>query len=104
MFPAWRHVETPFFWSGLICMTRGLVPFAGPIPGMERAFGALGYHGSGVAMAPYAGALAADLALGRSPRPHPAFMRAPPGRFELGRWRRAQLAPALAWYRLKDSI
>lgn len=102
MFPAWTGVETPHFWSGLICMTRGLVPFAGALPGLERAFAAFGYHGSGVSMAPYAGALIADMALGRAGRAHPEFMKAAPRRFELGAWRRAVLAPAFAWYRLRD--
>ncbi|CUH83297.1 NAD(P)/FAD-dependent oxidoreductase [Thalassovita mediterranea] len=104
MFPAWRHVETPYFWSGLICMTRALVPFAGPVPGMDGAFASFGYHGSGVTGAPYGGALIADLALGRQKMPHPTFMKAPPRRFELGRFRRASLPPAFAWYRLKDAL
>lgn len=104
MFPAWRHVETPFFWSGLICMTRNLVPFAGALPGTEGAFAALGYHGSGVTMGNYAGALIADLALGRPKRPHAKLLQKPLRRFELGRWRRASLPPAFAWYRIKDQL
>ena len=27
MFPAWRHVETPHYWSGLVCLTRDLLPY-----------------------------------------------------------------------------
>lgn len=102
IFPAWRHVETPHFWSGLICMSRRLVPFAGPVPGMENAFAAFAYHGSGVSMAPYAGALIADMALGREARPHPDLMKRPPARFELGPLRRLALGPAFAWYQWKD--
>lgn len=104
MFPAWRSVEAPFFWSGLICMTRALTPFAGPLPGAEGQFAALGYHGGGVAMAPYAGALMADLALGRARRPHPELMKRPLRRFELGRWRRSALPPVFAWYRFRDAF
>lgn len=104
MFPAWRHVETEHFWSGLICMTRNLVPFAGAVPGMVNAWAALGYHGGGVTMAPYAGALIADMALGRNIRPHPGLMQQPLRRFELGRWRRASLPMAFAWYNLKDRL
>ncbi|AXT37142.1 FAD-binding oxidoreductase (plasmid) [Phaeobacter sp. LSS9] len=104
MFPAWRAVETEHFWSGLICMTRNLVPFAGAIPGMDNAFAALGYHGSGVCMAPYAGALIADQALGRRQRPHPDLMQHPLRRFELGRWRRLSLPLAFGWYHIKDRI
>ncbi|CUH64862.1 Gamma-glutamylputrescine oxidoreductase [Thalassovita autumnalis] len=104
MFPAWQHVETPYFWSGLICMTRALVPFAGAVPGMDGAYAAFGYHGGGVAGAPYSGALIADLALGQNRRPHPLFMQQLPHRFELGRFRRASLPPAFAWYNLKDRL
>ncbi|MFV1441577.1 MULTISPECIES: NAD(P)/FAD-dependent oxidoreductase [unclassified Phaeobacter] len=104
MFPAWRHVETEYFWSGLICMTRNLVPFAGTVPGLDNAWAALGYHGSGVCMAPYAGALIADQALGRSRLPHPDLMQRPLRRFELGRWRRMSLPLAFGWYRIKDRI
>lgn len=104
MFPKWRHVETPYFWSGLICMTRNLVPFAGAIPDMEGAYAALGYHGSGINMAPYAGALIADLALGRNRLSHPDLMRQPLRRFELGPLRRASLPLAFAWYHFKDKF
>ncbi|GAB5435829.1 NAD(P)/FAD-dependent oxidoreductase [Falsiruegeria mediterranea] len=106
MFPEWRHVETPYFWSGLICMTRNLVPFAGELPGMEGAFAAFGYHGGGVTMANYAGALIADMALGKSKsrRPHPDLMKRAPRRFELGPFRRASLPPAFAWYRFRDAM
>jgi hypothetical protein len=31
-------------------------------------------------------------------------MQAAPRRFELGRYRRASLPPAFAWYRLKDRL
>lgn len=102
MFPKWKYVETPYFWSGLICMTRNLLPFAGAIPDMEGAYAALGYHGGGITMAPYSGALIADLALGRKRLSHPDLMQLPMRRFELGPMRRASLQPAFAWYRFKD--
>ncbi len=104
MFPAWRDVDSEYFWSGLICMTRNLVPFAGALPGLDKAWAALGYHGSGVAMAPYAGALIADMALGRPCLPHPDLMKRPLRRFELGPLRRWSLPPAFAWYGIKDSL
>ena len=104
MFPAWRDVETPYFWSGLICMSRKLTPFAGALPGMENAFAALAYHGNGVTMAPYCGTLVADMAMGESRLPHADLMKAPMARFEFGRWRRASLPLAFSWYRLKDSL
>lgn len=97
MFPRWADVETEFQWTGLLSFSPGLTPFAGPIPDMPGAFAALSYHGNGVAMASYCGAILADLALGRHPnRPYPDVMQTPPGRFPLGRFRRATLAPLYA--------
>ena len=73
MFPAWRHVETPHGWNGLLSLAPDLTPFAGPIPDMPGAFAALSYHGNGVAMASHAGAILADLA--RGCRPDPLYPR-----------------------------
>jgi glycine/D-amino acid oxidase-like deaminating enzyme len=103
MFPAWRHVETPHYWSGLVCLTRDLLPYAGPIPDMSGVFAGFAYHGNGVSMGSYTGALLADLVQGRRPgRPYPAPMRHLPRRFPFGRFRRALMRPAYLHYRLKD--
>ena len=97
MFPAWRHVETPHSWHGLLSISRDLTPYAGPIDTMPGAFTALSYHGNGVAMATYAGALLADLAQDRTPRrPWPKIMQTPPDRWPLGRYRRAWFWPVYA--------
>ena len=104
MFPNWHHVETSHFWSGLICMTREFLPFAGAVAGQENMRAAFGFHGNGVTMAPYAGALVADQMLGRKTLPHPDLMQRRLKPFELGRWRRMSLPPAFAWYRLKDRL
>ncbi len=97
MFPAWANVETPFNWQGLLSISRDLTPYAGPIPEMPGAFTALSYHGNGVAMASYAGALLADQILGRSgQRLHPKIMHKPPKKFPLGRFRRATIWPLYA--------
>jgi glycine/D-amino acid oxidase-like deaminating enzyme len=101
MFPAWARVETPWFWSGLVNLTRDLRPFVGRIGSGPDAFAAFGWHGNGVAMASWGGAQAAALALGR-PTALPAFVQAPPRRFELGRFRRAALRAAYVWRGLKD--
>lgn len=101
MFPAWSHVDTPFSWNGLLSISRDLTPFAGPIPEMPGAFTALSYHGNGVAMGSYAGALLADLAQDKPPRvPYPKIMQTPPKRFPLGRLRRAILWPPYTLARL----
>lgn len=103
MFPAWRHVETPHYWSGLVCLSRRLTPFAGPLPGMENAYAAMAYHGNGVAMASYCGKEIAKQALGQTTEGAlPAFMHSPLRRFPLGRWRRALLHGAYRWYGWQD--
>ncbi|WP_306114292.1 MULTISPECIES: FAD-binding oxidoreductase [unclassified Roseovarius] len=97
MFPAWAGVETPYNWQGLLSISPDLTPYAGPIPEMKGAFTALSYHGNGVAMATYAGALLADQLLGRANRRlHPKIMQSPPKRFPLGRFRRATIWPLYA--------
>ncbi len=96
MFPAWADVEAPHFWSGLVNFTRSFTPYAGPLPGMKNAWIAMGYHGNGVAMASYSGAIMASLIRGRRPDlPYPDAMQVPLGRFPLGRYRRLLIAASL---------
>jgi len=103
MFPAWRNVETPHGWSGMVCIARNRMPFVGEVPDQPGMFAGLCYHGNGVAMASYSGALLADLVRGKTPeRPYPAPMRAPLARFELGRFRRAVMPFAYAGFALSD--
>ncbi|WP_375257552.1 NAD(P)/FAD-dependent oxidoreductase, partial [Citreimonas sp.] len=95
LFPAWQGARITHEWAGLVCLMARLTPFAGPVPEHPGLFAALGYHGNGVAMASYTGALMADVAQGRAPRrPWPRLMQATPGRFPLGPFRRAALLPA----------
>lgn len=102
-FPAWRHVETPHYWSGFVCLSRDFLPYAGPIPGMEGGFTAFAYHGNGVSMGSYSGRILADLVQGKTPDlPYPAVMRHTPRRFPLGRFRRMLMRPAYLHYALKD--
>jgi glycine/D-amino acid oxidase-like deaminating enzyme len=105
MFPAWRHVETPHAWSGMVCIARDRMPFVGEVPDQPGLFASLCYHGNGVAMASYGGALLADLVQGKSPaRPYPAAMQRPLRPFELGRYRRLVMPLAYAGFALKDRI
>lgn len=101
MFPAWQHVETEHYWSGLVCVSRNRTPYAGPIPGLDRAWAALCYHGNGVAMGSYSGAMMAAQIL-NSGLKTPHVMKLPMRKFELGRWRRASLPLIYAWYGLMD--
>jgi glycine/D-amino acid oxidase-like deaminating enzyme len=103
MFPAWRHVETPHGWSGMVCFSANRVPYCGAIPDLPGAFTGFAFHGNGVAMGSYTGALLADLVQDKPTRlPHPEVMRAIAPRFPLGRFRRALLPAGYALAGLKD--
>ncbi len=105
MFPAWAGVETAHYWSGLVNLARGQTPYLGPVPGMDKAWVAMAYHGNGVAMASYSGALMADLIRGRRPTlPFPTVMQAPLARFPLGRRRRLLLAAMTPLLALQDRL
>ena len=101
LFPAWAHVETPYFWSGLACLSRQLSAYIGPIG--ENQYAALAYHGSGVAMGSWAGRKVADIMAGETAaRDLPAVLRQPMKPFPFPRVRRHYLKAAYAWYGLKD--
>lgn len=101
-FPAWRHVETPWYHTGFVCLAGDLTPFAGKIPDAENLHAAFAYHGNGVAMGSYAGALLADGILGRADLRHPDILRSVPKRFPLGRFRRLLMYPAYVGMELTD--
>lgn len=100
MFPAWRHVETPWFWTGLVCMTARRVPFVGEIPEMPGTFTGFGWHGNGIAMGTYTGRLLSGLAMGDDRVP--PVMRRTPRRMPLGKFRRTILPPIYAGLSLLD--
>lgn len=102
MFPAWRGVEGTHFWSGMVCMSRNLVPFVGPVPDTPGMFAGLCYHGNGVAMGSYAGRLLADLVQGRAPDlPYSPVMQGM-ARFPFGPARRIVMPPAYALLGMQD--
>lgn len=102
MFPAWQDVEAASMWSGMVCLSRNLVPFVGQVPDVTGLYAGLCYHGNGVAMGSYAGRLLADLVQGRQPDlPYSPVMQSM-GRFPLGRFRRALMFPAYALLGLMD--
>ena len=102
-FPAWRQVETPFFWAGLVCLNRNLVSHTGPIPGMANAWASLAYHGSGVAMGSHCGRLLGKMIDGAlTPDAIPAIMRQPPRRFPFPALRRSYLAAAYRWHEWRE--
>ncbi len=82
MFPAWAGVPVERAWSGLVCLTGSLTPFAGPVPGVEGLFVAFGWHGNGVSTASLAGAEVGRMMAGQAV-PLPAPLASPPRRFPL---------------------
>lgn len=103
MFPAWRHVETPHYWSGMVCLSPSLAPYCGAVPEMPGVYAGFAYHGNGVAMGSYTGARLADLLLDRSgDTPIPTVMKNRPARFGLGRFRRALMFAAYTGFRIRD--
>ena len=103
MFPAWSGVEATHGWSGMVCLSRDLMPFVGEIPEQSGLYAGLCYHGNGIAMGTYSGALLAQLVQDQPPTLiHPQAMRAPLRRFPLGRWRRALLPFAYGAYAIAD--
>jgi glycine/D-amino acid oxidase-like deaminating enzyme len=102
-FPAWRHVETEFFWRGLVCLTKPLVPFVGRLE-EEGLYASLAYHGNGVSFTAWAGrALARQVAGVQGADALPAVVRRPPPRFPLPFLRKLYLAGAYAAYGAQDA-
>ncbi|MCB1438256.1 MAG: FAD-binding oxidoreductase [Nitratireductor sp.] len=102
-FPAWRHVETPHYWSGLACLSSSLSPYAGPVPGMDNVYAALAWHGNGVALGSHTGRRIAAMVAGDQGAPSlPAPMRQIPRRFPFPPFRRIGLAGAYRWLALVD--
>ena len=102
MFPAWAQVDIPHVWSGMVCLARGLVPFAGPLPEQPAILAGFAYHGNGVAMGTYAGKLLATLAVGIEPDLYPRVMRDAARFFPFGSLRRAIMPPLYVAYKLDD--
>jgi glycine/D-amino acid oxidase-like deaminating enzyme len=100
MFPAWRDVALEATWSGMVALSRHLVPFAGPVPGSKRVWASLCYHGNGVAMGSYLGHLTARALLGDDLRPR--AIKGPMRRFPLGGARRMLMVPVYAGLHLRD--
>ncbi|MCX2723692.1 NAD(P)/FAD-dependent oxidoreductase [Roseibium salinum] len=103
MFPAWAHVEAEFSWYGHVCLARRLTPFVGEVPGMAGVYAAMGWHGSGIAMASISGEKIAGLITGKLRREDlPAPLQRPFARFPLPGLRKLYLQGAYWWYGIKD--
>lgn len=102
IFPNWAHVKTPWYWSGFVCYAPDLTPFTGEIPGSSGIYSSYAYHGNGVAMGSYCGALLAEKITGRSTLRFPEVIATPSYRPPGGRFRRLAMYPAYLGYRLRD--
>ena len=103
MFPSWRGVEAAHGWSGMVCLARDMQPFVGAVPDHAGLWAGLCYHGNGIAMGSYSGALLAQLVQGHaSDMLYPDAIKTPLRRFELGRFRRAAMPFVYAGLMLAD--
>lgn len=101
MFPDYAGVPTAFHWAGLVCMSRGLLPYVGPME-QEGAWTALAYHGNGVSMGTWCGRQVAGMAMGREYGGLPDGFRGPLRRFPAAPFRRLALPAAFRWYGWQD--
>ncbi len=103
MFPAWAKVEEDYNWYGHVCLARNLTPFVGEVPGMEGVYAAMGWHGSGIAMASISGEKIAGMIKGKVRREDmPAALQRPFRKFPIPALRKLYLQGAYWWYGLKD--
>ncbi|PVB63204.1 FAD-binding oxidoreductase [Labrenzia sp. 011] len=103
MFPAWAHVEADYSWHGHVCLARTLMPFVGEVPGAAGLYAAMGWHGSGIAMASISGEKVAGLIMGKlRPQDLPLALQRPFRRFPFPAFRKLYLQGAYWWYGLKD--
>lgn len=103
MFPAWAEVEPDFSWHGNVCLSRSLTPFVGEVPGLGGIYAAMGWHGSGIAMASISGEKVAGLITGKlTSRDLPAPLSRPFGKFPAPALRKLYLQGAYWWYGWQD--
>lgn len=103
MFPVWAEIEPDYSWYGHVCLSRSLTPFVGEVPGLQGVYAAMGWHGSGVAMASISGEKVAGLIMGKlRPQDLPMPMQRPFRKFPLPALRKLYLQGAYWWYGYQD--
>jgi glycine/D-amino acid oxidase-like deaminating enzyme len=102
-FPEWRDIAISHSWRGLVCLTRDLVAHVGQLADQPSVYYALGYHGTGVAMAGWCGRAMARLIAGAERATDlPAPLAAPLLRYPVPRLRRLYLAAAYGGFKIAD--
>ncbi|MEO1532498.1 MAG: FAD-binding oxidoreductase, partial [Pseudomonadota bacterium] len=81
--PGFAEAEITHFWRGPIAATMRLTPAVGWLDRERRVALALGWHGSGIALASYGGRLAAEVLATGSDEKVPLVMRGRPPRLPL---------------------
>lgn len=100
MFPSLAGVESEYFWRGWVCLARDLNPHVGQAEDGSVHY-ALGYGGTGIALATYCGWLLASRLGGRPEEAGPLLSRPLP-RFPLPALRRIYQRAAYAYYGVQD--
>ncbi|MFN4355927.1 NAD(P)/FAD-dependent oxidoreductase [Parvibaculum sp.] len=103
VFPGWAQVEITHSWRGFVCMSLGGTPSIGSLPDEPSVYFALGYHGNGVAAAPWSGRMLAQVIGDKEDfSAIPAAMRGVPASIPFPALRGWYLRAALGYYRLMD--
>ena len=103
MFPSWAHVAHTHFWRGLVCLSRNLVPYVGPLDRERGVWTSVAYHGAGLAMGTWSGRAVADLIAGRPEVANlPRVMSSGLPKFPLPAFRPVYLKGAYLWYGIDD--
>ncbi|MEO0760661.1 MAG: FAD-binding oxidoreductase [Pseudomonadota bacterium] len=102
--PGFAEAEITHFWRGPIAATTRLTPTVGWLDRETRLAVALGWHGSGTAMASLGGRLAAALIMGNGEAAVPAPMAGIPRRLPLARFTPAYVGATILGLRLIDWI
>jgi glycine/D-amino acid oxidase-like deaminating enzyme len=103
LFPRWAPVEITHFWRGFVCLSHDFVPYVGALDDRKTVWTSLAYHGSGVAMASYAGRAAARMMLNEKARDEvPSIITRRLAKFPLPMFRPLYLKGAYVWYARQD--
>ncbi|MEL7138602.1 MAG: FAD-binding oxidoreductase [Pseudomonadota bacterium] len=102
--PGFAAAEITHFWRGPIAATTRLTPAVGWLDRERRVALALGWHGSGIAMASLGGRLAAKVLATGSEEDVPLPMRGPPPRLPLPGLVPLYVGAAMTFYRAMDAL
>jgi glycine/D-amino acid oxidase-like deaminating enzyme len=104
MFPAWKEVKITHFWRGFVCLSQDRVPYVGALDDKKSVWTSIAYHGSGVAMASYAGRAVARMMINEKTRDElPSIITRRLAKFPLPMFRPFYLKGAYMWYARKDA-